>query len=89
MTVKVKLWVASGEIPLVALTEIGYVPAVPAAGVPDSVAVPLPLSVKLTPLGSVPVFDSDGAGVPVVVNEKLPACPVVNVVLDPLVIAGA
>ena len=61
----------------------------PAAGVPLSVAVPLPLLTNVTPLGSVPVCVSDGVGVPVVVTVKLPAVPTVNVVLLALVIAGA
>ena len=39
-----------------------YVLAVPAAGVPERVAVPLPLSTKFTPLGSVPVEVSAGVG---------------------------
>ena len=39
-----------------------YVLAVPAAGVPERVAVPLPLSTKVTPLGSVPVEVSAGVG---------------------------
>ena len=46
-------------------------------------------SVKLTPLGSEPVSDSAGVGVPVVVTVKLPATPAVNVVVAPLVMAGA
>ena len=61
----------------------------PAAGVPLSVAVPLPLLTNVTPLGSVPVCVSVGVGVPVVVTVKLPAVPTVNVVLLALVIAGA
>ena len=67
----------------------GYVPALPDAGVPLSVAVPFPLLVKVTPLGSAPVSVSDGAGVPVVVTVKLPAAPTVKVILLALVMAGA
>jgi hypothetical protein len=44
---------------------------------------------NVTPLGSVPVSDTEGAGVPVVVIAKLPAVPAVNVVLLALLIAGA
>ena len=62
---------------------------VAAAGVPASVAVPLWLSAKVTPLGSVPVSVRVGVGVPVVVTENVPAVPTVNVVLLALVITGA
>ena len=64
-------------------------PAVPAAGVPPSVAVPFPLSTNVTPLGSAPVFVSDGVGDPVAVTVKFPATPTVNMALLALVIAGA
>jgi hypothetical protein len=47
------------------------------------------LFTKVTPLGSAPVSESEAAGVPVVVTEKVPAEPVVNVVLFALVMAGA
>ena len=57
-TVRVKLRVAAGMTPFVALTVIGYVPPVFAAGVPDSVAVPSPLSVNVSPGGSVPTRDN-------------------------------
>ena len=43
----------------------GYVPPVPAAGVPASVAVPSPLSLNFTPRGSAPVSDKPGVGAPV------------------------
>ena len=61
---------------------------VPAPGVPDSIPVPFPLSLKVTPLGSAPVSVRVGAGVPVVVTENVLAVPTVNVVLLALVIAG-
>ena len=61
----------------------------PASGVPVSVAVPSPLSTKVTPPGSAPVSLSAGVGKPVVVTVKLPGVPTVNVVLSALVIAGA
>ena len=65
-----------------------YVPPVP-VGVPLRVAVPFPMSVKVTPLGRVPDSLSAGVGDPVVVTVKLLAVPTVNVVLFALVIAGA
>ncbi len=61
----------------------------PSAGVPASVAVPSPLSVKVTPLGSEPDSDSEAAGVPVLVTVKVPAVPTLNVVWSALVIDGA
>ncbi len=63
-------------------------PPVPAPGVPESVPVPLPLSVKVTPLGSVPLRAMLGVGSPVVVTLKLPAVPTTKVVLLALVMAG-
>src|SRR6266446_4742930 len=89
-TTSVKLWV--GELPavLVAVNVVAYVPPVPAAGVPLSVPVPLPLSVKLTPDGSAaPPRVIDGVGKPVVVTVNEPAWPTVNVVALALVMAGA
>ena len=60
-----------------------------AAGVPLSVAVPLPLSWKVTTLGNAPLSLMLAVGDPeaVIVNE--PAAPVVKVVLAALVKAGA
>ena len=60
----------------------------PGAGVPAKVAVPLPLSVKVTPLGNVPVSESEGAGVPEAVTVKVPDPPSVKVALLPDVMAG-
>jgi hypothetical protein len=62
---------------------------VPAAGVPLSVAVPLPLATNVTPVGSAPVFVNDAVGVPVVVTVNVPVAPTVNVALFALGIAGA
>ncbi len=59
------------------------------AGVPAIVAVPLPLSLNVTGLGSDPDSLRAGAGVPVVVTVNVPAEPTVKVVLFALVIAGA
>src|ERR1700689_3546770 len=56
---------------------------------PDRVAVPLPLSTKVTPVGSVPVLLSAAAGEPLVVILKVPALPVVRVAVAALVTAGA
>lgn|SRR5215472_17838 len=75
--------------PLLAVKVIEYALPVPTAGVPESVPVPFPLSLKVTPLGSAPVSVSDGVGVPVVVTENVPAVPTVNVLLLALVITGA
>ena len=61
----------------------------PATGVPERVAVPLPLLVKLTPLGKVPVSLSVGVGMPFEVTVNVPAVPVVKVALLTLVIDGA
>ena len=77
-----------GVTPLLAVIVTVYVPAAP-DGVPPSVPLPFPLSLNVTPLGSVPVSVRDGVGVPVVVTVKLPAVPTVNVVLVALVITGA
>ena len=64
-------------------------PLEPAAGVPASVAVPSPLSMKLTPVGRAPVSESDAVGRPVVVTVKVPALPSVKVVLSAEVMPGA
>ena len=58
---------------------------------PAIVAVPSPLSVKLTPLGSLvdPSERAGAAGTPVAVTVKLPACPTVKVVAAALVMSGA
>ena len=55
---------------------------------PAIVAVPLPLSVKVTVLGKEPASLKLGVGVPEVVTVKELATPAVNVALLPLVIAG-
>ena len=91
-TVRVKDWVASGEVPFEAVIVKGYVPPVPSAGVPARVAVPSPLSVKVTPLGSAPGLGKGQGrlvGSPLVVTMKVPGLPVVKVVLSALVIARA
>ena len=85
-TVRVKLWVASGMTPFVALIVIGYVPPVFAAGVPEIVAVPSPLSVHVSPGGSAPGTDNMHVGHPVTVTVKVPAWPTVKMVLPEMVI---
>jgi hypothetical protein len=72
---------------LLALIDKGQEPAVPAAGVPEIVAVPLPLSVKLTPVGRAPVSASVGVAEPVVVTENEPETPTVKAVEAALVMA--
>ena len=66
-----------------------YGPPEPAAGVPASVAVPSPLSVNFTPVGSAPVSDNAALGTPVDLTVKVPAWPTVKVVPAGLVNAGA
>jgi predicted membrane-bound spermidine synthase len=58
LTVSLSDWVATGDTPFDAVNVSVYDPADPAAGVPDSVPVPLPLSEKLRPDGKVPVSDT-------------------------------
>jgi hypothetical protein len=89
LTVRVKPWLAGVPTPLLAVIVREYVPPVPDAGVPLSVAVPFPLFANVTPLGNAPASVRDGVGAPVVVTVKLPAVPTVNDVLLALVIAGA
>ena len=64
-------------------------PLDPVAGVPDSVAVPSPLSTKVTPLGSAPDSESWGDGSPVVVTVNAPDDPSWKVVAAAEVIDGA
>jgi hypothetical protein len=60
-----------------------------AVAVPEIVAVPLPLSVKVkSPLAGSPLAARDGAGYPVVVTVKLSADPTVAEALAALVMAG-
>ena len=66
-------------------------PWLPAGGVPDRVAVPSPLSLKLTPDGSAGLLAADraAAGLPVVVTVNVPACVTAKVVPPALVMTGA
>ena len=88
-TVSVKLWVASGDTPLEAVIVSGYVPTVPASGVPERLAVLSPRFRNVTPAGSAPVSVSIAIGAPVVVTVKMFNAPSANVALSALVIAGA
>ena len=56
---------------------------------PLNVAVPLPLSWKLTPLGNAPISVTLAVGDPEVPIVNEPKTPTVKVVLAPLVRAGA
>src|SRR5262249_14801072 len=91
-TLKVNAWFAFGGTPLAAMMFHAYGEAdwVPAAGVPAMVAVLSPLSVNVTPAGSVPVRAIVLVGMPVVVTVNVwPGRPGRNVVLLALVMAGA
>ena len=85
--VSVKDCVAFVPMPLLAVMVMVVTDA--PAGVPLIVAVPFPLSTNVIGLGSEPVKESAGVGLPVVVTLKLPFTPTVNVVLLALVITGA
>jgi hypothetical protein len=89
VTVMVNACVASGFTPLAAVMVRRKFPRLPSAGVPLTVAVPSPLSRKVTPPGSAPLALRLGVGKPSVVTRKLPGWRSVNVVVLALVIAGA
>ena len=75
---------------MLAVIANGYDPPVAAAGVPVNVAVPLPLFVKVTPEGSVPLSAIvPTAGEPLVVTVNVPTLPTVNVAVLALVMAEA
>ena len=88
-TTKVKAWVVSGLVPLLAVMVKLYVPPEPAAGVPSKLAVSVPAwLVKVTPAGRAPVSDKVmskpllvRAGSPAV-TSKVPAWPTVKVVVS-------
>src|SRR5262249_5690764 len=88
-TCSVKLCTAGEWMPLSAVIVSGYVPAVPALGVPESVAVPSPLSTKFTPSGNAPSCVIVGAGRPVVVIGKGNASASVADVWSAWVMTGA
>src|ERR1019366_3174308 len=75
-TLSVKPRFAFGATPLFAVTVKAYgeAPCDPAAGVPATVAVPLPLFVNVTPVGRAPIAVRDieaPVGKPVVVTRML------------------
>ena len=82
-----KAWVAAGLTPLLAVILRLVVPV--AVPVPDSRAVPLPLSVNESPAGSAPVSLMAGTGEPVVVTAAAPAAFRVKNAVLPLVMVGA
>src|SRR6516162_3474188 len=84
--VRVNVWLVEPAT-LVAVMVSVKVPAV--FDLPDMVAVPLPLFLKLTPVGSVPVLVSDGAGNPTVVTVKENCVLTLSVAVAALVMAGA
>jgi hypothetical protein len=88
LTVSVKLWLDGVPAP-VAVMVIGYELLEPVAGVPPRVAVPSPLSLKVTPVGSAPLSANVGVGVPAVVTVKVPGAPWVKVVVLAEVMVGA
>ncbi|MDE3202704.1 MAG: hypothetical protein KGQ66_00610, partial [Acidobacteriota bacterium] len=87
-TVSVNVSMASDGTPLVASRLIGQLPAEPVAGVPAIVAVPSPLSVKVTPGGRAPVSVLKACPLPVVVTVKDPGEPTVKVADEGLVKLG-
>ena len=75
--------------PFAAVMDKSYTPPVPTAAVPESVAVPSPLSWNVTPEGNTPVSVKVGAGYPVVVTPNDSGCPVVNdTELDDVIAGG-
>ena len=90
LTVSLKTCVASGVTPLLAVIVSRYDPPVAAAGVPLRVAVPLPLFVNVTPVGSAPLSVIVATvGEPLVVMMNVPALPTANAIVLALVMAGA
>src|SRR5437762_2929587 len=77
LTVNVKLCVAFGNTPLLAVMVMVYVASVPSAGVP----LRAPAELSVTPLGSEPVSVKVGAGTPVAATVNDPGAVTVNDVL--------
>ena len=86
-TMIVKVWVAAGSIPLVAVIESVLVPD--AVGVPEIRALPLALGVNVRPAGRVPVSVIVGVGEPVVMMPAAPSWFSVKNAVEPLVMTGA
>ncbi len=87
-TNSVKLWLACDPA-LVAVIVIGKLPWLDVEGEPANVAVPFPLSARVTPEGSVPLAVKDETGNPWLVTVKEPGLPAMKVVLALEVTAGA
>ena len=66
-TVSSKLWFVLSPALVIALIVTAYTPPVPGPGVPANEAVPLPLSVRVTPVGRVVAVEMAGTGHPEVV----------------------
>ena len=79
---------AATPTPLIAWRVNVWMPPVPTAGVPAKVAVPSPLSVRVTPAGKSPFSEIAAVGKPVVVTAKVPWLPTVKVVPAPDVMAA-
>src|SRR5487761_2608603 len=98
VTLSVRSWVTdlvdeSASLVADAVTVKSYVPSLPASGVPAIVAVPLPLSTNVRPLGRPIVGDtgvrlSAANGNPVAVTENDDGWATVNAADDALVITG-
>lgn len=87
--VRLKDCEASAPEPLWATIVKGKFPTVlEASGVPEMVAVPLPLSVKVRPAGRAPESEMEGSGEPVVVMVNEEATPTTKVAVAALVMAG-
>ena len=61
----------------------------PVVEVPAMVAVPLPLSTKVIPVGSAPLTDSAGTGAPVVTTVVLKGAPTIALADEALTMVGA
>ena len=88
--VKVNVWMV-GSKPLSAVIVRVYVPSSPEIGVPLKVAVPSPLSTKVTLPGNEGALVAvmvDTVGTPLVVTVNVPKLPTLKAVLSGLVIAG-
>ena len=72
-------------MPLTALKTSGWVPTVPAAGVPDKIPV---TGSNVTPVGKVPTTERVGAGEPAVVTVKVPGNPRLKETWSALVMDG-
>ena len=81
MTLRVKVSRALGEKPFLATRGRRYCLPVMAAGMPESVAVPLPLLWKVTPAGRAPVLVMFPSGKPVVEIVAKPVVPTEKVAM--------